>query len=84
MSQGYSLSVAEGIANADGNLIGVQLGRFCLDRGIPVSEVANALIVSRQTLYAWFSGAVQPRAGMEAAIRIFMDSFGQEMNDERD
>jgi hypothetical protein len=52
--QGYTIRIAQGIKEADGNLMGVKLGRVCLDQDIPVSTVAEALGVTRQTIYYWF------------------------------
>ena len=48
--RGYSIRVAEAIQEADGNLLGVQLGRACLARDISVSAAAEALGVTRQTV----------------------------------
>ena len=48
--------MAEGIKAADQKLIGVQLGRVCLNKDIPVSDVASFFGVSRMTVYSWFRG----------------------------
>ena len=53
---GYSTLTAREIREANSNLLGVKLGRFCLDRGIPVADAAEYLHVSRVTVYAWFRG----------------------------
>ena len=56
MSQGYSTGlVAE---NRQGSLrhLGVALGRVCIKKGIPVTDVAFHFRVSRQTVYSWFKG----------------------------
>lgn len=73
--RGYSIRIAEAIKNADGNLLGVQLGRFCLERDIPVAEVAHALEVTRQTIYGWFSGTTLPDASRESGIRAWLDNM---------
>jgi predicted transcriptional regulator len=36
--------------------LGVQLGRVCLNKDIPVSDVASFFGVSRMTVYSWFRG----------------------------
>ena len=53
MSYGYSLKLAELNRKADNRSIGVQLGRVCIKRNIPVTIVAAKLRVSRQTIYNW-------------------------------
>jgi hypothetical protein len=73
--QGYSIRIAEAIKSADGNLLGVQLGRLCLERDIPVAEIAFTLRVTRQTIYGWFSGTTSPRPSHESEIRVWMDKI---------
>jgi len=73
--QGYSIRIAEAIKSADGNLLGVQLGRLCLERDIPVAEIASTLRVTRQTIYGWFSGTTSPRPSHESEIRVWMDKI---------
>jgi transcriptional regulator with XRE-family HTH domain len=62
MSYGYSNRLIELNKKADGNSLGVQLGRLCIERDVPVSDVAVHLGVTRQTVYNWFCGANAPRA----------------------
>jgi len=61
MSYGYSNRLIELNKKADDHLLGVQLGRVCIERDVPVSDVAVHLGVSRQTVYNWFCGANAPR-----------------------
>jgi hypothetical protein len=56
MPKGYSLLMAEEIKSADPKLLGVKLGRVCLNKDIPVSDVADFFDVSRMTIYSWFRG----------------------------
>lgn len=58
--QGYSLALAREVAAADQRKIGVQFGLHCIERGIPVSEVAANFKVSRTSVYAWFRGTFTP------------------------
>ena len=74
--RGYSIRVAEAINEADGDLLGVRLGRACLARDIPVVTVAQALGVTRQTVYSWFVGASVPRGTVEDAIKDYLISLG--------
>lgn len=73
--QGYSIRIAEAIKSADGNLLGVQLGRLCLERDISVAEVAHTMKVTRQTIYGWFSGTTSPRPSHESGIEAWIDNI---------
>lgn len=64
-------------AGADDSNLGVYLGRYCIERDIPVSSVAKYFSVSRQTVYNWFLGEVEPRPDMQQLIKIYIDSQGQ-------
>lgn len=57
MTVGYSLNMAKLVRAADGTKLGVQLGRLCVKRGIPVAAVAARTGVSPRTVYSWFTGA---------------------------
>ena len=56
MPKGYSLLMADEIKSANSQLWGDQLGRVCLNKDIPVSDVASFFGVSRMTVYSWFRG----------------------------
>jgi hypothetical protein len=53
--EGYSLRIYHLNKNADGSSLGVKLGKVCIEKNIPVADIANALNVSRQTIYNWFT-----------------------------
>lgn len=72
MSYGYSQRLIERNRDADIEHIGVQLGRVCIQHGVPVTDVATAFGVSRQTIYNWFSGEVSPADGLQGDIRAFV------------
>lgn len=65
---GYSLSLAKRNKQASTKLLGVRLGRVCIAKDVPVIEVANALGVTRQTVYNWFGGATSPAKDLESAV----------------
>lgn len=77
MSQGYTIKVADAIKNADGSLLGVKLGRVCLNRDISVQEAARTLDVTRQTIYQWFCGDTNPQAHHLDAMLKWMDDLGE-------
>jgi hypothetical protein len=56
MSKGYSALTIREIQDANPTLLGVKLAKICVDRNIPVSDVAEFFSVSRVTVYAWFRG----------------------------
>lgn len=59
MAKGYSILLANQIKAADPSLLGVQLGRVCIDKDIPVTDVSDFFKVSRMTVYSWFRGEAQ-------------------------
>ena len=67
--QGYTIRVAEAINSADGDLVGVQLGRLCIKHDIAVSKVAKYLGVTRQTVYSWFVGKSEPQPYYYKAVQ---------------
>lgn len=75
MAYGYSIKLLEANRDADGSHLGVQLGRLCIRRGIPVSEVAKALGVTRQTVYNWFCGAAAPQDGSALLISEYIEQL---------
>lgn len=54
----YSVKVAQLNAAANQDLLGVQLGRLCISNNIPVTEVCEALNVTKSAVYRWFAGEV--------------------------
>lgn len=58
--RGYSYQLVKANLAANPNLIGVQLGRYCIDRDISVFDMAQKLGVSKMTLYHWFVGKSIP------------------------
>lgn len=73
--QGYTIRVAEAISNADGKLLGVKLGKLCLEHDISASQIAKRLGVTRQTVYAWFVGKSKPQPQHEAAVERIISAL---------
>jgi transcriptional regulator with XRE-family HTH domain len=76
MSQGYSVRLHRLNAAADIALVGVRLGRLCLERDISVTEAATALQVSRQTLYNWFCAKSVPSPAFRARVEEYISNLG--------
>ena len=61
MSYGYSARLIELNKKADKRMLGVRLGKRCIELDIPVVDIARHAGVSRQTVYNWFSGIHEPK-----------------------
>lgn len=72
MMHGYSQRLIEHNRQADGHLLGVRLGRVCIERQTPVSAVAREFKVSRQTVYNWFTGAASPSPAYRALVDAYL------------
>jgi hypothetical protein len=68
-NKGYSRKFADANKKADQSHIGVQLGRICIAKDIPVPDVAEYLQVSRQAVYLWFLGKSLPHPMMRDALK---------------
>ena len=75
MGYGYSVRLLAINHAADSSLLGVRLGRMCLENNISVLDVAAALKVSRQTVYNWFCGTNIPNKKYVTAIENYMDGL---------
>ena len=72
MSYGYSQRLVEANKEADSDSLGVALGRYCIERNIPVNDVAEYLNVSRASVYNWFWGSSVPSREHSEQIVSFM------------
>lgn len=75
MSQGYSLKLRDLNRRAPSKMLGVRLGRVCIQHDIPASRVADEMGVSRQTVYNWFRGASQPNDSLVVRIERFISAL---------
>lgn len=74
--RGYSYDLVRRIRSADPMHIGVKLGCLCIDKNIPVTEVAKDLRVSRLTIYSWFTGTYYPRPEKMADVQELLIRYG--------
>jgi transcriptional regulator with XRE-family HTH domain len=79
--RGYSTGFIRSVNSADTHHVGVQLGRICIRKGIPVSDVAEYLQVSRQSVYAWFIGDIMPRPAMQERMRALVKALKTKQED---
>jgi hypothetical protein len=73
--RGYSLRIIRANEQADPGSIGVRLGKLCIGKEIPASDVATFFGVSRMTIYNWFSGASKPQKRLHENIQRIIDKF---------
>lgn len=73
--RGFSYTTVKAIQAADARLVGVQLGRICVDRSIPAATIAEMLGVSRQTVYSWFTGRFSPTTEKAERIQALILDF---------
>jgi transcriptional regulator with XRE-family HTH domain len=76
MSQGYSVRLCRLNEAADAASVGVRLGRVCLARDIPATEVASQLRVSRQTVYNWFCARSMPSHALRVRVEDYISYLG--------
>jgi hypothetical protein len=57
---GYSVRIRELNRKANKKSLGVQLGKHCIEKNIPVSHIVDVMGVSKQTVYNWFTGVHEP------------------------
>lgn len=58
--RGYSKTVVDAVEGASSDSLGVTLGRICIQKDIPVNDIAKFFGVSRQAVYWWFKGKIKP------------------------
>lgn len=74
-NRGYSSRVicANAIASTDN--LGVLLGRYCIAKDIPASDIANAMLVTKMTIYKWFTGKTIPRKSQEERLKSIISDL---------
>jgi predicted DNA-binding protein YlxM (UPF0122 family) len=70
--RGYSFRLVRANQAADTKKIGVQLGRYCIAKDIPVAEIAEKFDVSRMTIYSWFTGVAEPHRSKAEQIAAML------------
>lgn len=70
--RGYAANFARRVLRSTGTSLGVQLGKACVQYGVPIAWVANELQVSRQTVYRWFTGEAVPNGARSAELEALI------------
>jgi predicted DNA-binding protein YlxM (UPF0122 family) len=68
-NRGYSSRVISANSLATTDNLGVLLGRYCIAKDISASEIAEAMSVTKMTIYKWFTGKTLPRKSQEERIK---------------
>lgn len=66
------------LQQGDASLLGVRLGRLCVEANLPVAYVSAALGASRNTVHLWFRGQVMHESRREV-VEAFMYLVEQDM-----
>lgn len=77
-ARGYSKVIADAVRNANADSIGVRLGRICVDKQIPVMDVAEFFGVSRQAVYLWFKGESVPATTHRDKMQKLIEKLQQQ------
>jgi DNA-binding transcriptional regulator YiaG len=67
-ARGYDSLFIRKVAEADHLPAVLQLARLCIEKNIPVTEVAELLGVTRATFYNWMTGKTTPNPRSLALI----------------
>lgn len=67
----YSIGFKKRVQEADQDKLGVHYALIFIEKGISVAQVAEAIDVTRMTVYNWFLGRTEPDDS-QMAIMEFM------------
>jgi len=70
--RGYSYRLVQAIQAANPDLVGVQLGKWCIKNDVPVDRIARYFKVSRMTIYSWFTGVSKPHPRKAELVQDFL------------
>jgi DNA invertase Pin-like site-specific DNA recombinase len=68
-SRGYSTLFIRKVGEADQSDLVIQFANACIEREIPILEIAFRMSVTRATVYNWFTGKAYPRVYQQEKIR---------------
>lgn len=75
--RGYRKSVYDEIMSSNSTSLGVRLGKMCVSKNIPVTDVASFFGISRQAVYLWFRGEVSPSKRHTEKLEKLLDKLSQ-------
>lgn len=68
------------LQGGDASLLGVRLGRLCVEANLPIAYVAPAIEVTRNTVHLWFRGQsmLEPK---RKVVEAFMHLVEQDLRE---
>jgi len=69
ISRGYTTLFIRKVEEADQGTLVIQFANACIDRELPIAEIARRMEVTRATVYNWFTGKSSPRVHQQEKIR---------------
>jgi DNA invertase Pin-like site-specific DNA recombinase len=66
--RGHDTLFLQKVEDADQKPIVMQLADVCINKGTPITEIAQMFSVTRATVYNWLTGKSVPRARYQAAM----------------
>lgn len=82
MARSYGDKFLVQLNRDEGNTLGVQLGRLCVQAKIPAVYVAVALETSGTSVYSWFRGQ-GIRENKRRTVEVFMDLVREDITNGR-
>jgi hypothetical protein len=70
---GYSQKIAKANAQANTEMLGVRLGRYCIEVGVSVIDIANHFKISRTAVYNWFTGLNDVSSKYEQEVKNLIE-----------
>lgn len=67
--RGYTADLVSAVRSRVDNTPAARFAALCIEKNVSVQKVADLFSVSRQTVYAWFTGASRPRPRHEEMMR---------------
>jgi hypothetical protein len=77
-NSGYHKKVYDQVTSSNSDSLGVQLGKLCVTKSIPVTDVASFFGVSRQAVYLWFKGKCRPHKNFHEKIERLVEKLSQQ------
>jgi transcriptional regulator with XRE-family HTH domain len=72
---GYSARLIKQNAAADQSMLGVRLGKLCIEKDISVARIADHFDMTKQTVYNWFTGISSPNRWLAPTIEAFIEKY---------
>lgn len=82
--RGYSIYTLRKNEAAPIDMIGVQLGKVCIEKDITIQDLSTYFGVSRWNIYSWFYGDWNPHKKHHAKVHKIIETGKLDCQDDRD